>query len=108
LAKGAIRAGIDLLLKGAGITPDQLDRVLIAGSFGYHLSEESLLTLGLLPPESAGKISFLGNTARGGGEMLLLNRHLREELSDVVEGVTAVELAADPLFERVFVEAMAF
>jgi uncharacterized 2Fe-2S/4Fe-4S cluster protein (DUF4445 family) len=108
LAKGAIRAGIDLLLKGAGIAPDRLDRVLIAGSFGYHLSEESLLTLGLLPPESAGKISFLGNTARGGGEMLLLNRHLREELSDVVEGVTAVELAADPLFERVFVEAMAF
>jgi uncharacterized 2Fe-2S/4Fe-4S cluster protein (DUF4445 family) len=108
LAKGAIRAGIELLLKGAGVTPDQLDRVLIAGSFGYHLSEESLLILGLLPPETAGKISFLGNTARSGGEMLLLNRHLREELNGVVEEVATVELAADPLFERVFVEAMAF
>jgi len=108
LAKGAIRAGIDLLLKGAGVTPDRLDRVFVAGSFGYHLSEESLLILGLLPPESAGKISFLGNTARSGGEMLLLNCHLREELNGVVDGVTAMELAADPLFERVFVEAMAF
>jgi len=96
------------LLKGAGVTPDRLDRIFVAGSFGYHLSEESLLILGLLPPESAGKISFLGNTARSGGEMLLLNCHLREELNGVVDGVTAMELAADPLFERVFVEAMAF
>lgn len=108
LAKGAIRAGIDLLLKGAGVAPSRLDRVLIAGSFGYHLSEESLLVLGLLPPQAAGKISFLGNTARCGGEMLLLNRHLRDELTGVVEDVRTVELAADPLFERVFVEAMAF
>ncbi len=42
--QGGIRAGIDLLLKGAGTTPHRLDRVLIAGLFGYHLSEESLLS----------------------------------------------------------------
>lgn len=108
LAKGAIRAGIELLLTGAGISPAKLDRVLIAGSFGYHLSEESLLTLGLLPPESAGKISFLGNTSRSGGEMLLLNHLLRDELAEIVSQVKSVELAADPAFERVFVEAMKF
>jgi uncharacterized 2Fe-2S/4Fe-4S cluster protein (DUF4445 family) len=108
LAKGAIRAGIELLLSGAGVAPSQLDRILIAGSFGYHLSEESLLILGLLPPEASGKISFLGNTSRSGGEMLMLNRHLRDELAGIVSQVTSVELAADPAFERVFVEAMKF
>lgn len=108
LAKGAIRAGIELLLSGAGVTPAELGRILIAGSFGYHLSEESLLILGLLPPEAAGKITFLGNTSRSGGEMLLLNRHLRDELAGIVSRVTPVELAADPAFERVFVEAMKF
>jgi len=108
LAKGAIRAGIELLLAGAGLSAADLDRVLIAGSFGYHLSEESLLILGLLPPESTGKVSFLGNTSRSGGEILLLNRHLRDELSGIVAGVKSIELSADPAFERVFVEAMKF
>jgi uncharacterized 2Fe-2S/4Fe-4S cluster protein (DUF4445 family) len=108
LAKGAIRAGIELLLDGAAISSAQLDRILIAGSFGYHLSEESLLILGLLPPEAAGKISFLGNTSRSGGEMLLLNQTLRDELAGIVSRVKSVELAADPAFERVFVEAMKF
>lgn len=108
LAKGAIRAGIELLLSGAGLTAADLDRILIAGSFGYHLSEESLLILGLLPPEAAGKISFLGNTSRSGGELLLLNRHLRDELAGIVSSVTSVELSADPAFERVFIEAMKF
>lgn len=108
LAKGAIRAGIDLLLAGAGLRADELDRVLIAGSFGYHLREESLLVLGLLPPAAAGKLTFVGNTARSGGELLLLNRHLRDELDAIAGRVDTVELAADPAFERIFVEAMKF
>jgi uncharacterized 2Fe-2S/4Fe-4S cluster protein (DUF4445 family) len=108
LAKGAIRAGIELLLSRAGVASAELDRILIAGSFGYHLSEESLLILGLLPPDAVGKISFLGNTSRSGGELLLLNSHLRDELAEIVSQVTSVELAADPAFERVFVEAMKF
>jgi uncharacterized 2Fe-2S/4Fe-4S cluster protein (DUF4445 family) len=40
--------------------------------------------------------------------MLLLNRHLRDELAEIVSQVKSVELAADPAFERVFVEAMKF
>jgi uncharacterized 2Fe-2S/4Fe-4S cluster protein (DUF4445 family) len=108
LAKGAIRAGIDLLLQAHAVTPAAIDRVYIAGSFGYHLREESLLTIGLLPPEVAGKVSFLGNTAKSGGEMLLLNRNLRQELIALVENVEVVELAANPSFDRAFMEAMKF
>ena len=71
LAKGAILSGILSLTAQLGIRLSDIDRVYIAGSFGFHLREESLLTLGLLPPEVAGKVSFLGNTAKSGGEMLL-------------------------------------
>lgn len=108
LAKGAIRAGIDLLLRSRGITPAGIDRVYIAGSFGYHLREESLLTLGLLPPEVRGRVSFLGNTAKSGGEMLLLSSKLRGELAELVNHVEVVELAANPAFDRAFMEAMRF
>lgn len=108
LAKGAIRAGIELLLQEAGLRAADLDRVLIAGSFGYHLRERSLLTLGLLPPEAAGKVAFVGNTSRSGAEMLLLNRRVREQLQQTVAQVTVVDLAGSPAFERVFMEMMGF
>ena len=71
LAKGAVRSGIDIMLERSELKPEDVDRVLIAGAFGYHLSPESLLTLGLLPPAFAGKIEFVGNTSKTGGHMLL-------------------------------------
>lgn len=108
LAKGAIRAGIELLLQEEGLDPKHLDRVYIAGSFGYHLREQSLITLGLLPPEAAGKVAFLGNTARSGGEMLLVDHRLRSGLKALVDQVSVVDLAGNAAFERVFMEAMGF
>ena len=108
LAKGAVRAGIEFLLKEKGVSVGALDRVFVAGSFGYHLREESLISLGLLPPQAAGKVSFLGNTSRTGAEMLLLNSSLRPTLEALVEDVEQVELTARPDFDQVFVEAMGF
>jgi uncharacterized 2Fe-2S/4Fe-4S cluster protein (DUF4445 family) len=108
LAKGAIRAGIEMLLREEGLKPEHLDRVYIAGSFGYHLREQSLTTLGLLPPEAAGKVAFLGNTSRSGGEMLLVDHRLRGGLKTLVDQVSVVDLAGNPAFERVFMEAMGF
>jgi uncharacterized 2Fe-2S/4Fe-4S cluster protein (DUF4445 family) len=108
LAKGAIRAGIELLLQKVGLKAGDLDRVLIAGSFGFHLREGSLLTLGLLPPETAGKVSFVGNTSRSGAEMLLLNQRIRSRLQQTVEQVDVIDLARNPAFERLFMEMMSF
>ncbi len=108
LAKGAIRAGISILLQEKGIEADMVDRVLIAGSFGCHLRERSLLALGLLPGEFAGKVEFVGNTARSGGEALLLNTGLRLELEGLVPDIEVVELTARKDFDRVFMDAMGF
>src|SRR5271166_677361 len=49
LAKAAVRAGIELLLRSHGLVAAQVDRVLIAGSGGDHLRTASLIHLGLLP-----------------------------------------------------------
>jgi uncharacterized 2Fe-2S/4Fe-4S cluster protein (DUF4445 family) len=108
LAKGAIRAGIDILLDERGVTSAGLDRVFIAGSFGFHLREESLLILGLLPIECAGKVSFLGNTSQAGGELLLLCDRLRVELEALTADVERVELTGRADFDRVFMKAIGF
>ena len=59
LAKGAIRAGVELLLKANNVSAAQVDRVLIAGSFGFHLRTLSLVNLGLLPREFADRVEFV-------------------------------------------------
>lgn len=108
LAKGAVRAGIEALLNGCGVAAADVDKVLIAGSFGYHLNPESLLDIGLLPPETAGKIEFLGNTSKTGGQALLLNEDLRLDMAQVVEGAQVLELATTKDFDRLFVQCLAF
>jgi Uncharacterized metal-binding protein len=108
LAKGAIRAGIEALLKQLELTAKEVDEVLIAGSFGYHLRESSLLSLGLLPKEFAGKISFIGNTSMSGGKAFLLNTGLREKAALLVENITVMELSKSEDFEQLFIKAMGF
>jgi len=108
LAKGAVRAGIECLLQDSGIAAAEVDRVLIAGAFGYHLREKSLLSLGLLPREFAGKIAFVGNTSQSGGQAFLLNRGVRDEMAAVVKEIEVIELANVPDFDKVFVRCLSF
>ena len=108
LAKGAVRSGIEFLMKQQGITAGEVDRVLIAGSFGFHLRSESLINIGMLPREFEGKIEYVGNTSKTGGAAFLLNRGFREEALDMVSKIKTIELADDPDFEKVFVECLNF
>lgn len=108
LAKGAVRAGIDVLLARNGLDPADVDRALIAGSFGYHLTVRSLIEIGMFPREFDGKVVYVGNTARTGAEALLTNAASRDTLVAQVTQVDAVELANDDGFTKTFVAAMAF
>jgi uncharacterized 2Fe-2S/4Fe-4S cluster protein (DUF4445 family) len=107
-AKAAIRAGIMLLLDEAGLRADQVERVLVAGSFGYHLREASLLALGLLPPEFAGLVTMAGNTSKSGARLFLLNEPSRAGAAGLAGRVKHFNLADKPRFQEVFVAAMAF
>jgi uncharacterized 2Fe-2S/4Fe-4S cluster protein (DUF4445 family) len=108
LAKGAIRAGVEFLLREAGVSVESLQKVLIAGSFGFHLTAGSLTTLGLLPTETSGRIGFVGNTAKSGGAAFLLNAGSRREMSRLVAGIKVVELAGCQGFDKVFVACLSF
>ncbi|MDR1574570.1 MAG: ASKHA domain-containing protein [Treponema sp.] len=108
LAKGAIRCGIELLLSRFNADAGDIDEIIIAGSFGYHLNEESLLNTGLLPPRCGGKISFAGNTSLSGAEAFLLNASFRRKMKEVTARVENIELAQDAEFERAFIKYMGF
>ena len=108
LAKGAIRTGIEMLLKANKVEAVQVDRVLIAGSFGFHLRTASLIHLGLLPKEFSDRVEFVGNTSKSGAQAFLLNRQTRDDMKRIVEQVEVLELANDPAFEKSFVQSLLF
>jgi uncharacterized 2Fe-2S/4Fe-4S cluster protein (DUF4445 family) len=108
LAKGAVRAGIELLLRAEGLQAADVDQVLIAGSFGFHLRTLSLVNLGLLPDAFADKVAFVGNTSQSGGRAFLVNAPSRGAMAEVASRVRVLELANDPAFEKTFIAALAF
>jgi uncharacterized 2Fe-2S/4Fe-4S cluster protein (DUF4445 family) len=108
LAKGAIRAGIEVLFSESGICAVDIDRILIAGSFGYHLKVKSLFNIGLLPDACAKKVSMVGNTSKTGGHAFLVNGALRDMMAARVRDISVIELANRANFDRVFIQYLAF
>jgi uncharacterized 2Fe-2S/4Fe-4S cluster protein (DUF4445 family) len=105
LAKGAVAAGLDLLLAGRRVLPP---RVFLAGAFGNYVRGRSARRIGLLPPW-ADEPTAAGNSALRGVRMLLLTPSRRAAiLESVLARTDHVELAADPGFEDAFVDCMRF
>jgi len=96
------------LLENKGVRASDVDKVLIAGSFGYHLREKSLINIGLLPKEFEGKVEFVGNTSLSGAKAFLLNQTYREKMKETVKSVEVLELANYKDFDRVFVRCLSF
>lgn len=108
LAKGAIRAGIELLAQQMGITPEQIDRVYLAGAFGSFMDVHSACRIGLLPPQLAGKITAVGNAAGSGAKLLAMDENALRRAQQLVEQIEFVELAALPNFPKTFARQMGF
>jgi uncharacterized 2Fe-2S/4Fe-4S cluster protein (DUF4445 family) len=109
LATGAIRAGITLLLRRAGLKPRDLDRVLIAGGFGSFIRRNRAQRIGLLPAEVAHRrIRYIGNAALAGAQQVLLSTHARAQAERLARHTEHVELSQDPCFQQEFADAMIF
>ncbi|MDQ7063908.1 MAG: ASKHA domain-containing protein [candidate division KSB1 bacterium] len=108
LAKAAIRAGIEILLRELQVKPVDLQRVFVAGAFGNHLRGEDAVALGLLPEIPPERIHFIGNAALAGAEAVLTSKVAREKAEHLAQKVAFVEIAEKPEFQDVFVEAMRF
>jgi len=106
LAKGAIRAGLEILLAEAHLSPDEVEDFIIAGAFGTYLDLNSALRVGMFPRLPLERYHQVGNAAGVGARYLLLSRRKREEARKIASAVEYVELTTTPEFTPRFVEAM--
>ena len=108
LAKGAIAAGIEVLLQTYGAKAEDIEEVYLAGAFGNYLSEESVCKIGLLPPELEGKIKGIGNAAGVGAKLSLLSEKEYKRGIALSKKTKYIELSAHPAFRGIFFNKINF
>ena len=106
LAKGAIAAGIWLLLRQLGIGTEAVDRLLLAGAFGSFIRPESACTVGLLPAELLAKTSPIGNAAGSGARLMAESADLFAHSEQVARETEVLELGSCPDFQLEFAKGM--
>lgn len=109
LGAGAIRAGIAILLKQAGVPVADLKAVLLAGGFGNFIRRNHAQRIGLLPQGIAHeKIVYVGNASLSGAQWALLSVTERKRAEALARQAQHVDLSRDPEFQMVFADAMIF
>lgn len=108
MAKGAMAAGIRVLMETSGIKIQDIKEVLLAGAFGNYLNPHSACVIGLIPLELEGKIKMIGNAAGTGAKLALLSSSKFRRAEDIADVVKFVELGSYPKFNSIFGECTYF
>ena len=105
MAKAALYSGARLLMDKFEV--DTVDRIVLAGAFGAHISPKHAMVLGMIPDCVLSSVTSAGNAAGTGARIALLNRTARREIEQTVRRIGKVETAIEPRFQEHFVNASA-
>ena len=108
LAKAAMRAGVDVLLKEAGIGADEIDEFIIAGAFGSYIDVENACLIGMFPGISWGRFTQVGNAAGIGAKQMLLSKVRRKGAEEIARRIDYIELTVYPDFTPMYVQSLYF
>ncbi len=108
LAKAAIRAGIEILLRNYGIQYNEVEKIYLAGGFGFYLDVDKAVRIGLLPAEWKDKIIVVGNSSLAGAEQAARSSKYVILMERLAEKVQELHLSMDPSFSELFLEQISF
>jgi len=108
LAKGAIRAGIELMCEHLGAQVEDIDTVYLAGAFGNYLDPAAACRIGMIPPCLQTRIKPIGNAAGEGAKLSALSRDEFAYSSSLGMGTEFLELASMREFQDRFIWSLNF
>lgn len=108
MAKAAIRAGLDILVKKAQIIYKDVEHCYLAGGFGTKIDIRKAAGIGLIPEELANKTTAVGNTVLAGTKEVLTGKITMAEMGKIQRMTTVVNLAEDKNFEELYLSYMNF
>lgn len=108
LAKGALQAGIKVLMKKVGVRSEDIERVYIAGAFGSNIKKEAMADIGVIEREWLDRVTFVGDGALEGAKMVISSDGKREEAEDIARRTRHIMLSGSVHFQREFLKGMGF
>jgi uncharacterized 2Fe-2S/4Fe-4S cluster protein (DUF4445 family) len=108
LAKSAVAAGISILLKSAGVAPQHVDAVYLAGGFGNYIKKESAVRIGLLDQSYLDRIIPIGNASGTGALTALKSEDFDKQVNQLIDRMAYIELSSDPDFVTEYAMHMYF
>ncbi len=108
LAKAAVFSAIQILMKKADVAPHEIERIYLAGGFGYHLNINKAAAIGLFPQKFTDNIQSVGNTSLYGAKEFLLGNISNEQMIKIKDSCQEVYLSNEEGFQKIFMENMNF
>ena len=108
LAKSAIRAGAETLIREFGTTYKGISKLYLAGGFGQKIDLKKAAGIGILPEELTRRTEAAGNTSLQGAVMAALNESVKERFLHAVSVSEEVSLSESPVFNDLYVQYMFF
>ena len=118
MAKAAVRAGLHFLMEKLELKDfGQIERVYVAGGFGFFLNKKAAVRIGLLPSEAEDKTRAVGNTALAGagllGRKLAVDFNIGKEALEILgnrggEENEIFNLAEEKEFEKIYMKYINF
>jgi uncharacterized 2Fe-2S/4Fe-4S cluster protein (DUF4445 family) len=108
LAKGAIQAGLTVLLEASDTPPETVQEVIVAGAFGSFINIPNAIAMGLFPQLPNARYRQVGNAAALGAQWILISRAARLRANTLARRTRYLELTMFPKFSRRFAYAMRF
>jgi len=104
-AKGAIRAAIDVLMNQLDLTPRDLQKIILTGSFGGQVDIDAILDIGMIPPVSKEIVETAANGAGFGAAMFLTDEGFAKG-EELAAHAKQIDLDLDANFNMLFMEGM--
>lgn len=108
MVKGAIRAGMEVLMNTANAKLEEIEHIYIAGSFGSNIRKQNAMKTGLLPKISPEKITMIGNASLQGASMVLLSEKSKQYAETMREKTVFVNLAEKKEFQELYIKYLDF
>ena len=104
-AKGAIYSGIDTLLQSVDMTPECIEKVVVAGGIGSGINMKNAIRIGMLPDVELEKYHYIGNSSLTGAYAMVMSQEANEKCHEVGANMTYLELSTYPGYMDSFVAA---
>ena len=102
-SKAAMFTILEVIVKNtAGLEFHDLEKFLVAGTFGSFINPVSAISIGMLPDIPTSLFEVLGNSSLGGSKELLLDPEAYDRILKIRNSITYIELNVNQEFMNLF------